>query len=206
MMKESLRYKIYQCKVWALFAFIPIASFGVQTPTKNIHKPPMWIIDGYALHDSVFQYSISEMHSDSAAMLVERSLPYISAQDIKSIKCIEDSVLTVNITTDKNIPILIILNGEEYKNEVTLPVGKVLAGENWIQEIIRSEIPYLDEYGIEKTIVLHEDSKQLLFDYPPKGAVLIITTQKPYNKVGAMLKHAIPNLNIKPHKEKGGKQ
>jgi len=42
--------------------------------------------------------------------------------------------------------------------------------------------------------------------YPSKDAILIITTRKPYNKVGAVLDHAMPNLNIKPHQDKGGKR
>ncbi len=202
--------------VWGLLSIMPLASLGLphQSMANDTPKSPVWVVDGCALQDSVFQYSLAEMQSDSAAMLVERSLSYISASDIKSIKCIRDSVQTVHITTDKNIPILIILNGEEYKNEVTVSVGKVLAGNSWIQEIIRGEIPYLDEYGIEKTIVLHEDNKQLLFEYPPNGAVLIITTQKPYNRVVAVLEHAMSslkikphkNLKIKPHKKKGGKR
>lgn len=145
------------------------------------------------------------MQSDSAAMLVERSLSYVSASDIKSISCIDDTFQTVNITTDKKLPIFVVLNGEEYKRDLTVPLGKILTEDDWIQEIITTDFPYLDEYGIEKTFVLREDSKQL-FCYPPKGVVLIITTRKPYNKVAAVLNHAMPNPNIKPDKEKGGRQ
>lgn len=191
--------------VWALFAFMPVASFGEQLLAKDIPKPPLWIVDGYALRDSVFQYSITELQSDSAAMLVERSLSYVSVSDIKSISCVEDSVQIVNITTDEKIPIFVVLNGEEYKSELAVPAGKLLSGSDWIQEIINADFPYLNEYGIEKAFALREDDKQL-FCYPPKGVVLIITTYKPYNKVAAMLNHAMPNLNIKPRKDKGGKR
>lgn len=185
--------------VWALFAFMPVASFGEQPLAKDIPKPPLWIVDGYALRDSVFQYSITELQSDSAAMLVERSLSYVLVSDIKSISCVEDSVQIVIITTDKNIPVFVVLNGEEYKSELAVPAGKLLSGSDWIQEIIKADFPYLNEYGIEKAFALREDDKQL-FCYPPKGVVLIITTYKPYNKVAAMLNHAMSNLNIKPNK------
>lgn len=204
-MKEALRYKIGLWMVWVLFAFMPMASFGEQPQAKDIQKPPLWIVDGYALRDSVFQYSITELQSDSAAMLVERSLYYVSVSDIKSISCVEDSVQIVNITTDEKIPVFVVLNGEEYKSELAVPAGKLLSGSDWIQEIINADFPYLNEYGIEKAFALREDDKQL-FCYPPKGVVLIITTYKPYNKVAAMLNHAMPNLNIKPHKDKGGKR
>lgn len=205
MINRSPRYKVCLWMVWVLFAFMPMASFGQQTLAKDIPKPPLWIVDGYALRDSVFHYSIPEMRSDSAAMLVERSLSYVSVSDIKSISCIDDTVQTVNIITDKKIPIFVVLNGEEYKSDLTVPVGKVLTGYDWIQEIIKTDFPHLSEYGIEKAFVLREDSKQL-FCYPSKGAVLIITTLKTYNKVEAMLEHAMPNLNIKPYKDKGGKR
>lgn len=71
--------------VWVLFAFMPMANFGERTLAKDIPKPPLWIVDGDALKDSSFQYSIPEMRFDSAAMPVERSLSYVSVSDIKSI-------------------------------------------------------------------------------------------------------------------------
>lgn len=188
-----------------LFAFMPMASFGEQPPARDIQKSLLWIVDGYALRDSIFRYSILEMRSDSAAMLVERSLSYVSVSDIKSISCIDDTVQTVNITTDKTLPIFVVLNGEEYKSDLTVPVGKILTEDDWIQEIIKTDFPYIDECGIEKAFALREDSKQL-FCYPPKGVVLIITTRKPYNKVKVVLDHMMPNLNIKLDKEKGGKR
>lgn len=204
-MKESLLYKVCLWMVWVLFAFMPMVSFGEQPPTKDIQTSLLWIVDGYALRDSIFQYSILEMQSDSAAMLVERSLSYVSVSDIKSISCIDDTVQTVNITTDKKLPIFVVLNGEEYKSDLTVSVGKILAEDDWIQEIITTDFPYIDKYGIEKAFALREDSKQL-FCYPPKGVVLIITTRKSYNKTGAMLDHMMPNPNIRPHQDKGCKR
>lgn len=203
-MKGYLRYKICLCMVWMLFAFMPMASFGELPPAKDIQTSLLWIVDGCVLRDSIFNYSIPEMQSDSAAMLVERSLSYVSASDIKSISCIDDTLQTVKITTDKQIPIYVVLNGEEYKSDLTVSVGKILAEDDWIQEIITTDFPYIDECGIEKAFALREDSKQQ-FCYPPKGVVLIITTRKPYNKVKAVLDHMMPNTNIRPHKEKGGK-
>ena len=184
---------------------MPMASFGEQPPAKDVQKSLLWIVDGYALRDSILQYSIPEMQSDSAAMLVERSLSYVSASDIKSISCIDDTLQTVKITTNKQIQIYVVLNGEEYKSDLTVSVGKILAEDDWIQEIITTDFPYIDECGIEKAFALREDSKQL-FCYPPKGVVLIITTLKPYNKAKAILDHMMPDLTIKPHKEKVGKR
>lgn len=204
-MPKSLRYKIYLRMVSVLFAFMPMASFGKQPPAKDIPKPPLWIVDGYALRDSVFHYSIPEMLSDSAVMLVGRALSYVSASDIKSISCIDDTEQTINITTDKNLPIFVVLDGEKYKSDLTVPIGKVLTEYDWIQEIIKADFPYLYEYGIERAFALREESKQQ-FCYPPKGVVLIITTNKPYNKTGAVLDHMIPNLKTRPHNEKGDRR
>ena len=89
--------------VWALFAFMPMTCFGEQPQAKDIQKLPLWIVDGYALRDSVFQYSITEMKSDSAAYLVSHSLLYVVMSDIKSISCSEDSAPAVNILIGKQI-------------------------------------------------------------------------------------------------------
>lgn len=198
-MKEALRYKIGLWMVWALFALIPMASFGVQPPAKDIPKPPLWIVDGYALRDSVFQYSITEMKSDSAAYLVSHSLLYVVMSDIKSISCSEDSAPAVNILIGKQIPILIVVNGVPQESKAVISLGRVLTGYDWIQEIVASELPHIEDCGIKNTIVLREKELNSFCELP-RGPILIITTRNPYNKVKAVLDHAMPNLNIKPHK------
>lgn len=206
-MKGSLRYNICLWMVWVQLALLPMLSFtlSAQSVEANTIQSPLWVVDGYALRDSVFRYSIREIQSDSAAMLVERSLSYVSISDIKSISCVEDSAQTINIRTNKEIPIFVVLNGEGHKSDITIPVGAILSGFDWIQKIIKTDFPYLDECGIEKAFVLREDIKQI-FCHLQRGVVLIITTRKPYNKVKAVLDHAMPNLNIKPHQDKGGKR
>ena len=169
-------------------------------------QSPLWIVDGYALRDSAFLYSIPKLQSDSASILVARSLSHVDVSDIKSILCDLDSVPTVNITTDKRIPLFFVINGTPHDTDTMLPVGRVLSRNDWIQEIVDSEFPYIEESGIKDIRVLQERHKQVIFDYTPQGMVLIITTRRPYNKVTAMLKHAMPNPNIKPHKSKGGER
>lgn len=191
--------------VSVLFAFMPMASFGKQPPTKDIPKPPLWIVDGYALRDSVFQYSIAEMRSDSATYLVSRSLLYVMMSDIKSISCSEDSVPTVNVLIGKQIPILIVVNGEPKESKAVVSIGRILTGNDWIQEIVASELPYIEDCGIKDTIVLREKELNSFCELP-RGPILIITTRKPYNRVGAMLEHAVPNDAVKPHKRKKSKR
>lgn len=204
-MKGSLRYKVCLWMVWVLFAFMPMASFGEQPQAKDIQKPPLWIVDGYALRDSVFQYSITEMKSDSAAYLVSHSLLYVVMSDIKSISCSEDSAPAVNILIGKQIPILVVVNGVPQESKAVVSLGRVLTGNDWIQEIVASELPHIEDCGIKNTIVLREKELNSFCELP-RGPILIITTRKPYNKVKAVLEHMMPNPNIRPHKEKGGKQ
>jgi len=178
-----------------------MASFEKQPQANDIQKPPLWIVDGYALCDSVFQYSITEMKSDSAAYLVSHSLLYVMMSDIKSISCSEDSAPTVNILIGKQIPILIVVNGVPQESEAVVSIGRILTGNDWIQEIVASELPHIEDCGIKDTIVLREKELNSFCELP-RGPILIITTRKPYNRVGAMLEHAMPNYAVKPHKRK----
>lgn len=191
--------------VSVLFVLMPVASFGKQPHAKDIQNPPLWIVDGYALRDSVFQYSITEMKSDSAAYLVSHSLLYVMMSDIKSISCSEDSAATVNILIDKQIPVLMVVNGELQECEAVVSIGRILTGNDWIQEIVASELPHIEDCGIKDTIVLREKVLNS-FCEPPRGPILIITTRKPYNRVGAMLEHAMPNDAVQPHKRKKSKR
>lgn len=188
-----------------LFALMPMASFGKQPQSKDFQKPPLWIVDGYTLRDSVFQYSITKMKSDSAAYLVSHSLLYVMMSDIKSISCSEDSAPTVNILIGKQIPILIVVNGVPQESEAVVSIGRILTGNDWIQEIVASELPHIEDCGIKDTIVLRENELNSFCELP-RGPILIITTRKPYNKVKAVLDHMMPNPNIRPHKEKGEKR
>lgn len=182
-----------------------ICDVSAQSVKKDNIQPPLWVIDGYALRDSVFQYSITEMKSDSAAYLVSRSLLYVMMSDIKSISCSEDNAPTVNILIDKQIPILIVVNGELQESEAVVSIGRVLTGNDWIQEMVASELPHIEDCGIEDTIVLREKELNSFCELP-RGPILIITTRKPYNRVGAMLEHAMPNDAVKPHKRKKSKR
>lgn len=191
--------------VWVQLALIPMASFGKQPQAKDIQKPPLWIVDGYALRDSVFQYSITEMKSDSAAYLVSHSLLYVMMSDIKSISCSEDSAPTVSIVIGKQIPILIVVNGVPQESEAVVSLGRVLTGNDWIQEIVASELPHIEDCGIKEIIVLQEKELNSFCELP-RGPVLIITTRKPYNRVGAMLEHMMPNDAVKSHSRKKSKR
>lgn len=204
-MNEFLRYKICRWMVWMLFALIPMASFGKQPQANDNQKPLLWIVDGYALRDSVFQYSITKMKSDSAAYLVSHSLLYVMMSDIKSISCSEDSVPTVDILTGKQIPILIVVNGVPQESEAVVPIGRILTGNDWIQEIVASELPHIEDCEIKDTIVLREKELNSFCELP-RGPILIITTRKPYNKVKTVIDHMMPNFNIRTYKEKGSKR
>ena len=93
-MSDSLRYKI---ALWMVLVTASSIMFcAAMAPTRNIESNDMsckilWVVDGVALHDSIFTYSIDRMRSDSAAVYVAQSLSYVYPSDIESI-CVMDSV------------------------------------------------------------------------------------------------------------------
>lgn len=147
----------------------------------------LWVVDGVALNDSVFDYTINRMRSDSAAILACSVLSWVYPDGIKRITVIDSINATksgflncngvVEITTTIREPLIIVINGYLYKSNEKATAEEILGGYNSIQHIVRNEFRGLDECGIRECSV----SRQMNIGcHPIKYPLVLITTELPY--------------------------
>lgn len=94
----------------------------------------LWVVDNVALNDSVLDYTLEQMRSDSAAVLASRALSWVYQSDIESISVIdsvsaaEDGFVNcdgvVKIATKFHEPLLVVINGYLYRVMERLQQGK----------------------------------------------------------------------------------
>lgn len=147
----------------------------------------LWVVDEVALNDSVFDYTLEQMRSDSAAELASRVLSWVYPNDIVSISVI-DSVSAaehgfvncngvVKIATTFREPILVIINGLPTKTTANVSAGEILGGYDFIQYIVKNEFGDLADYGITDFVIL----KQLLIGWHNNRIpYVVVTTELPY--------------------------
>lgn len=147
----------------------------------------LWIVDGVALNDSVFDYTLEQMQSDSAPLLASCVLSWVYPNDIASIS-VTDSVSAaeygfvncngvVKIATTFREPILFIINGLLTKTKEKVSAGEILGGYNYIQHIVKNEFGDLAKYGIKDFVIL----EQLRIGcHPQRIPYVVVTTELPY--------------------------
>lgn len=147
----------------------------------------LWIVDGVALNDSVVDYTLEQMQSDSATLLASRVLSWVYPNDIASIS-VTDSVSAaehgfvncngvVKIATTFREPILIIINGLPANTKEKVSAGEILGGYDYIQHIVKNEFGDLAEYGIKDIVIL----KQLPIGcHQQRIPYVVVTTELPY--------------------------
>lgn len=147
----------------------------------------LWIVDGVALNDSVFDYTLEQMQSDSAPLLASRVLSWVYPNDIASIS-VTDSVSAaeygfvncngvVKIAATFREPIMFIINGLLTKTKEKVSAGEILGGYNYIQHIVKNEFGDLAKYGIKDFVIL----EQLLIGcHPQRIPYVVVTTELPY--------------------------
>lgn len=147
----------------------------------------LWIVDGVALNDSVFDYTLEQMQSDIAPLLASRVLSWVYPNDIASIS-VTDSVSAaeygfvncngvVKIATTFREPIMFIINGLLTKTKEKVSAGEILGGYNYIQHIVKNEFGDLAKYGIKDFVIL----EQLLIGcHPQRIPYVVVTTELPY--------------------------
>lgn len=147
----------------------------------------LWVVDGVALNDSVFDYSLEQMRSDSAAELASSVLSWVYPSNIESISVI-DSVSAaeygfvncngvVKIATTFRQPLLLIINGLPTKTKEKFSAGEILGGYDYIQHIVNNELGDLADYGIKEFVIL----KQITIGWHPQRIpFVIVTTELPY--------------------------
>lgn len=191
-MKTSLRYNIVLCMVMVTTSILLCAA-AIPTRTaecKGMSRRILWVVDGVALHDSIFTYSIDRMRSDSATVYAAQSLSYVYPSDIESV-CVMDSVEAadygfvncsgvVKIQTFFREPLLIVVNGIPYKSHVKMTAGEMLGGVDCISRILVSEIPDLQDYDVKSVDIIKDLS---ITCHKQRTPFVVITTGLPYYRV-----------------------
>lgn len=165
-----------------LYAYTPDKEF-----LKKNEEKILWVVDGVALNDSVFGYTLAQLRSDSAAVLASRVLSWVYPNDIASISVI-DSVSAaeygfvncngvVKIATTFREPLSVIINGIPNKSKEKVSAGEILGNYNYIQHIIKNEFDDLEDYGINDCVILKEIKVGFHWLRTP---CVVVTTEVPY--------------------------
>lgn len=174
-----------------LLAGLFVFCLSAQSVNKELIQEDriktLWVVDGVALNDSVFDYTLEQMQSDSAAVLASRVLSWVYPHDIESVT-VTDSVSAadygfvkcngvVKIATKFREPILFIINGFITKTKEKVSAGEILGGRDYIQHIVKNELGDIAEYGITDFVVLN----QLKIGWcPQRVPLVVIKTKLPY--------------------------
>ena len=191
-MKTSLLYKIVLCMVMVTTSILLCAAaIPTRTAESNgMSRKILWVVDGVALHDSIFTYSVDRLRSDSAMFYAAQSLSYVYPSDIESI-CVLDSVEAadygfvncsgvVKIQTSFHEPLLIVVNGIPYKSHVKMTAGQILGTLDCIGRILVSEIPDLQDYDVKSVDIIKDLSVTC---HKQRTPFVVITTGLPYYRV-----------------------
>ena len=191
-MKTSLLDKIVLCMVMLTTSILLCAAM-IPTRTaecNDMSRKILWVVDGVALHDSIFTYSVDRMRSDSATVYAAQSLSYVYPSDIESV-CVMDSVEAadygfvncsgvVKIQTSFREPLLIVVNGIPYKSHAKMTAGEMLGGVDCIGRILVSEMPDLQDYDLKSVDIIKDFS---ITCHKQRTPFVVITTGLPYYRV-----------------------
>lgn len=138
---------------------------GNECPNRK-EKQILWVVDGVALKDSVFDYTLDQMRSDTAAVLASRVLSWVYPNDITEISvqdstealeyCFPNCNGVISITTTFREPLLVIINGILNKSKGKVSAGEILGGYTYIQHIIKDEFADIMDYGVKECVLLKE--------------------------------------------------
>ncbi|MDE6288103.1 MAG: hypothetical protein K2M00_04890 [Muribaculaceae bacterium] len=174
-----------------LIAGACVIMFSAQAICKDLtgehHEKILWVVDGVALTDSVIDFTLEQMRSDSAAVLACSALSFISPHEIDRITVI-DSLHTreygffnynglVEIETSYRRELLVIISFIPYKSNYKFSAGEVLGGYDYIWPIIKKEFSDLVDYGIKDIKIIND----AIFPYhQPRAPIFMIDTELPY--------------------------
>lgn len=175
------------CLLLGFIVFCLSAKSADKEQVQEGKMKTLWVVDGVALNDSVFGFTLEQMRSDSAAVLASRVLSWVYERGIDSISVI-DSISAaergyvncngvVKIVTTIREPLLVVINGYPYNSKEKASAGEVLGGYEFIQRILQNEFDGLKDCGIKEGIVLRQ--MRIGFHYA-RIPLVIITTELPY--------------------------
>lgn len=184
------RIRITLCAIISLLAINVCAQEAKQTIQQ---ERLLWIVDGVALRDSTFHYTLGQMQSDSATILAQYALNWLHhLPDIKVSSIATDSIPgydgIVQVETNCLTDFLLVINGYPYPSPGKATVGEMLGGEDYIKPIIYDKYPDIESFVIENLCVLKYPFSNSALCCHPSNPVVLMTTQKPYYGVGALAK------------------
>lgn len=170
-----------------LFVFCISAQSVNKEQMQEGKIKTLWVVDGVALNDSVFDCTLEQMQSDSATLLAGRVLSWVYPNDIASISVI-DSISAamygfvncngvVKIATTFREPIMFIINGLLTKTKEKVSAGEILGGYDYIQYIVKNEFGDLADYGIKDFVILKQLPTTL---HQHRIPFVVVTTELPY--------------------------
>ncbi|MDE7385990.1 MAG: hypothetical protein K2N28_02505 [Muribaculaceae bacterium] len=155
----------------------------------------LWVVDGVALNDSVFDYTLDQMRSDSAAVLAVSSLYFINRNNISEITVIDSIEAAdygfvncngvVKITTSYRESLPIIINGNFYKSKSKVSAGDALGGQEYIKHIIMTEFADLDEYGVSDFRIIKKIGN--IGCRTPRTPLVVVITELPYYRIESLV-------------------
>lgn len=176
-----------------IFALCLTAQSVDSENTGEHTAKPLWVVDGVALNDSVFGYTLDQMKSDSAAVLAAKALEIIYPPEIDSITVIDsvkasdfgfvDCNGVVKIDTSYRRPLLTIINGIPYESTEMVSAGDLLRGYDYLQPIINREFPDLKDYGIKDVKILKILRIPGIVCGSPRGPWVLVMTEFPYYRI-----------------------
>lgn len=170
-----------------LFVFCISAQSVNKEQMQEGKIKTLWVVDGVALNDSVFDCTLEQMKSDSATLLAGRVLSWVYPNDIASISVI-DSISAamygfvncngvVKIATTFREPIMFIINGLLTKTKEKVSAGEILGGYDYIQYIVKNEFGDFADYGIKDFVILKQLPTTL---HQHRIPFVVVTTELPY--------------------------
>lgn len=176
-----------------IFALCLTAQSVNRENTGEHTAKPLWVVDGVALNDSVFGYTLDQMKSDSAAVLAAKALEIIYPAEIDSITAIDsvkasdfgfaDCNGVVKIYTSYRQHLRTIINGIFYESSEIVSAGDLLRGYDYLQPIINREFPDLKDYGIKNIDIIKILRIPGIVCGSPRGGWVWIMTDKPYYRI-----------------------
>ncbi len=141
-------------------------------------KPVLWVVDGVALTDSIFNYTIEQMQGDSAAIYAYEALRWVYPHSIESIVArktagFSDFSGIVEITNLNRLQPLIVLNGIPFNSKGTISPGQAMNLRTGVMPFVRQEFPEFSRYGIKSVCVPYN----LWWSSP----IIFITTYKDFD-------------------------
>lgn len=180
---------------------LSIYTLGLSARPTTANQPSgnqvktLWVVDGVALNDSVFDYTLDQMKSDSAVAIAASALYYITLNDIieitvsDSIEAVRDGFVNCNgvvkIMTSYQESLPIIIDGMFYKSKSKVSAGDVLGGQDYIKQILMTEFADLDKCGISGIKIIKDVI--LTIWLRQRTPTVVVTTKSPYYRIESLV-------------------